>query len=123
MRLPILYALAYPERIPNDLKLWNPVETPNLTFEQIDHDAFPALSMAKIAVGVGGTMPCAFNAANEEAANAFLRGDVKFLQITEIVAEVMERHTAKPVTLDNLLHTDSEARATARDLMKSASAR
>jgi 1-deoxy-D-xylulose-5-phosphate reductoisomerase len=123
MRLPILYALAYPDRVPNEMKPWSPVETPNLSFEPVDHETFPALDMAKVAVGAGGTMPCAFNAANEEAANAFLRGDVKFLQITEIVAEVMERHTVKTVTLDNLLQTDSEARAQARDLMSSASAR
>ena len=117
MQLPILYALAYPDRVANDLKPWNPIDTPSLTFEPIDEEAFPALSLAREAMEVGGTMPCALNAANEVAANAFLAGGVAFLQITETVARTMERHESLPPTLENLLHADGEARRIAREVM------
>src|SRR5947209_4375453 len=65
MRLPIQYALLYPDRRPNDLPPWNPVDTPLLTFEAVDEEVFPALKIARQAVERGGTAPCAFNAANE----------------------------------------------------------
>lgn len=120
MRLPILYALAHPVRLPNDLKPWNPTDTPALTFEPIDEDAFPAIRIARRAMAKGGTAPCAFNAANEEAANAFLRGDVSFLGISDAVADVLDSHTPRPATLENLLVADAEAREAARRLMNKA---
>ncbi len=114
MRLPIAYALLYPERKPNGLKPWDPTDTPNLTFERVDEETFTSLSLARAAAKAGGTMPCAMNAANEEAANAFLRGEVKFLQIFEIVEQSMQSHTTQSATLDNLLATDAETRAFVR---------
>ena len=114
MRLPIAYSLLYPERPPSDLRRWNPIETPNLTFEPVDEGTFPALSLAREAARIGGTMPCALNAANEEAANAFLRGELGFLRIPEVVEQTMATHQSKPVTLDNLLAADAEARDLAR---------
>jgi len=83
MRLPIAYALLYPERVPNALRPWNPVDTPNLTFEPVDEETFPCLGLAKQSARIGGTMPCAMNAANEIAANAFLKGELRFLDISE----------------------------------------
>jgi 1-deoxy-D-xylulose-5-phosphate reductoisomerase len=118
MRLPIQYALFYPERVPNDLKAWNPVDTPSLTFEEVDHDTFPSIQIAREAAGRGGTMPCAMNAANEEAANAFLRGEIGFLQIPLIVRGTMHAHKPLDPSLDNLLATDAHAREIARSLMK-----
>jgi 1-deoxy-D-xylulose-5-phosphate reductoisomerase len=120
MRLPILYALSYPDRLTNDLKPWNPIDSPTLTFEPIDEQVFPALGLARDAMQVGGTMPCAFNAANEVVANAFLAGGVGFLQITETVARTMERHESLPPTLENLLQADSDARRVAREVMATA---
>lgn len=118
MRLPIQYALLYPERKPNDLKPWSPLDTPNLTFEPADHETFPSIQIAKESVRIGGTAPCAMNAANEETANAFLRGEVPFLAIPDIVGETLAQHERKDPTLDNLLETDAQSRQIARNLMK-----
>lgn len=120
MRLPILYALSYPERVANELKPWNPVDTPTLTFEPIDEEVFSALGLARDAMKVGGTMPCAFNAANEVVANAFLAGGVAFLQITETVARTMERHESLTPTLENLQEADADARRVAHEVMTTA---
>jgi 1-deoxy-D-xylulose-5-phosphate reductoisomerase len=120
MRLPIQYALLYPERKANELKPWNPLDTPNLTFEAVDHETFPSIKMAKECSRTGGTAPCALNAANEEAANAFLRGEIPFLAIPDIVGETLARHERKDPTLDNLLSTDAQSREIARNLMLSA---
>ncbi len=110
MRLPIAYALLYPDRVPNQLPPWNPLESPSLTFEQVDHETFPSINLAKQAARIGGTMPCAMNAANEEAANAFLRGEVKFLQIPELVDQAMQSHQATAATLEAVLETDAQTR-------------
>jgi 1-deoxy-D-xylulose-5-phosphate reductoisomerase len=117
MRLPIAYALLYPDRKPNELKPWSPVDTPNLTFEPVDEETFPCLNLAKESVKIGGTMPCAMNAANEYAANAFLNGKLRFLEISEVVRRTMQEHIAMPVTLDNVLAADATARTFARSLI------
>lgn len=118
MRLPIQYALLYPERKPNELPPWNPIDTPTLTFEPVDHETFPAIQLAREAARIGGTMPCVFNAANEEAANAFLRGELGFLAITSTVEAVMSEHQPEPATLESLLATDAWARETLRAKME-----
>jgi len=110
MRMPILYALQYPERVPNNLKPWNPVDTPTLTFEPADDETFSSLRLAKQALEVGGTMPCALNAANEEAANAFLRGEIGFLDIPEVVERTMQQHRPEVPTLENITRVDKESR-------------
>ena len=118
MRLPIAYALLHPERKPNSLKPWNPIDTPNLTFEAVDEETFPCLGLAKQSVRIGGTMPCAMNAANEIAANAFLKGELRFLDISEVVSRTMLEHRLLVPTLDNVLATDATARAFARKLIE-----
>ncbi len=118
MRLPIQYALLHPDRVANDLKPWNPIESPNLTFEDVDHKTFPSIRIAIESAKRGGTMPCVMNAANEEAANAFLRNEVKFLDIPRIVEGTMDRHDPLDPTLDNILAADQQARQIARNLMK-----
>lgn len=120
MRLPILFALSYPDRVPNDLKPWNPTETSTLTFEPPDLDTFRSLHLAREAARIGGTMPCVLNAANEDAANAFLRGECGFLQMMDVVEEVMSRHTPAPVSLEVLLEFDAWARHEAQSIYKSA---
>lgn len=117
MRLPIQYALLYPDRVASNLEPWSPVKSGNLTFEAPDHDTFPALRLARRAGEAGGTVPCAFNAGNEEAANAFLRGECGFLQITDVVEEVVVRHRPGHPDLDHLLETDRWARETTRRLL------
>lgn len=117
MRLPIQYALLYPDRVPNDLKPWNPLGTPNLSFEPVDHEVFPSIRLAVASVKRGGTTPCAMNAANEEAANAFLRGEIRFLDIAAVVEGTVARHDPLDPSLDNLLATDAQARSIARKLM------
>ncbi len=118
MRLPIQYALLYPERKANALKPWNPVDTPQLTFERLDEEVFPALDTARISVRAGGTMPCVMNAANEEAANGFIDGKTSFLRIVEVVRDVMQRHHPLEPSLNNLLEADRWAREAARNLMQ-----
>ncbi|MBI5706488.1 MAG: 1-deoxy-D-xylulose-5-phosphate reductoisomerase [Armatimonadetes bacterium] len=110
MRLPIQYALLWPERPENSLPPWSPLDSPNLTFEPVDHETFPSIGLAIQAARAGGTMPCVMNAANEEAANAFLREEIGFLQIAESVQLVMERHSALPVSLESILRADAWAR-------------
>lgn len=118
MRLPIEYALLHPERVASGTKPWNPVETPSLTFEPINHEVFPALGLAKEAAACGGTMPCAFNAANEEAANAFLRGEIPFLGIVQTVQEVMSQHRTQGADLASIAASDLTSREIARKVMK-----
>ena len=110
MRLPISYALLYPERLPNKLPPWTPLDTPNLTFESVDHETFPSIKLAQAAARTGGTMPSVMNAANEEAANSFLRGEVSFLRIPEIVELAMSQHQPKPASLETVLEADAQTR-------------
>lgn len=117
MRLPIQYALLYPERPSNGMRPWNPVETPGLTFEAVDEQTFPSLQLAKQAMGAGGTMPCAFNAANEEAANLFLAGRLAFLRIFDAVEHAMARHEPTEATLENVIASDAQARQAVRSLL------
>lgn len=114
MRLPIQYALLYPERVPNDFPTWNPLDGATLTFEPPDHDSFPAIRLAREAEAMGGTAPCVLNAANEEAVHAFLRGECRFVEIVERVEEALTRHTTVEPTLDHLLQADRWARETVR---------
>jgi 1-deoxy-D-xylulose-5-phosphate reductoisomerase len=118
MRLPIAYALLYPERKPNELRPWNPVDTPHLTFEKVDDETFPCLALAKESVRIGGTMPCVLNAANEIAANAFLKGKLRFLEISDVVNLTMQAHQPDAPTLDNVLSADATARAFALQIIE-----
>jgi 1-deoxy-D-xylulose-5-phosphate reductoisomerase len=110
MRLPILYALTYPERQANDLKNWDPTDTPNLTFEMPDEVTFPALGLARHAAKVGGTMPAVLNAANEGVVAAFLQGKCGFLDIPTVVEKVMMEHSTSPATLSSILDADKDSR-------------
>jgi 1-deoxy-D-xylulose-5-phosphate reductoisomerase len=120
MKLPIQYALLYPERVPNALRPWDPTDTPSLTFEPLDETVFRGPSLAREASKIGGTMPAAFNATNEEAANAFLRGQMGFLAITEAVEAAMSHHVARSATLEHILEADREAREWVRSRYLSA---
>ena len=90
MRLPIIYALTYPERVVTDLPRPSLAETGALTFEEPDTGRFRCLSLARIALRAGGNMPCALNAANETAVAAFLREEIGFNDIAGTVEHVLE---------------------------------
>lgn len=110
MRLPIAYALLFPERPPNDLKNWDPTDSPQLTFEKPDEETFRCLSLAREAARIGGTMPAAMNAANEAVVAAFLAGKCGFLQIADHVEAAMQEHRSVPATLEDILEADASAR-------------
>jgi 1-deoxy-D-xylulose-5-phosphate reductoisomerase len=90
MKLPIQYALAYPERWPSDFGGFSIDAYPALTFEQPDAGAFPALTLAREAMERGGNGPCVLNAANEAAVGAFLQGRIAFPRIAETAARCLE---------------------------------
>jgi 1-deoxy-D-xylulose-5-phosphate reductoisomerase len=117
MRLPIQYALLHPERVASGLTPWNPLQSPPLTFEEVDHKTFPSIRLARAAFQAGGTAPCVLNAANEEAVGAFLRGECPFLGISECLEAVMSRHLPVPVTLETVTETDAWARSAVKQLL------
>ena len=113
MRVPISYALTYPDRAATPLP---PLDLTSLTleFEAPDLETFPMLALAREAGEKGGTYPCAYNAANEVAVAAFLAGRLPFLGIAEVVADALERADGSPARdLDDLVDADSAARALA----------
>ena len=114
MRIPILYALTYPDRVKSDLPRLMLNECKSLTFADPDLKKFPNLSLAYRAIRRGGNMPCILNAANEIAVKAFLDNKIKFTQMPEIVEYTMENsfYSASP-DLDFLEATDASARETA----------
>lgn len=118
MKLPIQYALGWPKRLPNDFKRLSFKDYAKLTFEEPDMKTFRNLALAKEAMEKGGNAPCILNAANEIVVHAFLQNKVGFLEMSEIIAEVLERVTYVPApTLEVLQETDTEARAHASELV------
>lgn len=111
MRLPIQYALSYPNRIPNTYNRVNLFDLGTLTFEKPDLKKFRNLALAYKAIEMGGNAPCILNAANEVANAAFLRGEVGFLQMSDIIENALQQipHIAHP-TYDDYVATDSETR-------------
>ncbi|MEK4515586.1 1-deoxy-D-xylulose-5-phosphate reductoisomerase [Paenibacillus sp. FSL H8-0122] len=92
MRVPIQYALTYPDRWPSPAKRLSLAQVASLTFREMDYERYPALKMAIDCGIAGGTFTTAFNAANEVAVARFLRGEIPFLRIDEIIDEVLQRH-------------------------------
>ena len=119
MKLPIQYALAYPERIKNNFKRFDFINYPNLSFEKPDIKTFRNLALAFEALKQGGNMPCIINAANEIAVAGFLNNGLGFLAMSDIVEQCMQKLSfyAMP-TLDDYLNTDKETRIFAQNLIK-----
>ena len=114
MRVPISYALTYPVRSATPVPSLDFAAGLTLAFEPPDTDAFPLLSVARDAGERGGTYPCAYNAANEVAVQAFLDGRIGFLDIAETVAHALETVDGAPARdLDELVEADAAARAAA----------
>ena len=118
MKLPIQYALGYPQRLANTFPRFSFLDYPNLTFEAPDRAAFPNLELAFGAMRQGGNAPCILNAANEVAVAAFLREQVGFRQMSDLVAGCLARvsYLAEPLLAD-LVATDAETRRVAAQLI------
>jgi 1-deoxy-D-xylulose-5-phosphate reductoisomerase len=118
MRIPIAYALSYPERLGLGLSRLSLSQCGNLSFYQPNYSRFPALQLAYDALKQGGTKTAALNAANEMAVEAFLDGRLDFLDITAIVAETLDRMTNGDATdLEAVLAADDQARCIAAGLI------
>jgi 1-deoxy-D-xylulose-5-phosphate reductoisomerase len=118
MRIPIAYALAWPERMETPAERLDLARIGSLTFEAPDLDRFPSLRVAREAMEAGGAAPVVLNAANEEAVAAFLNSRIGFLEIVRTVEEVLARTDAPaPRSIAEVIDIDGNARALAQSLM------
>jgi 1-deoxy-D-xylulose-5-phosphate reductoisomerase len=122
MRLPLLYALSWPERIYTDWKPFDLVKAGDLTFREPDHDKYPCMQLAYAAGRAGGSMPAVLNAANEQAVALFLEEKIAFLDIPRLIEKTCDRfsnqNTSNP-TLDDILEADNWARKEVLELSQS----
>ncbi|MGQ0829032.1 MAG: 1-deoxy-D-xylulose-5-phosphate reductoisomerase [Bacteroidota bacterium] len=118
MKLPIQYALSYPQRIRSDFPRFDFMNYPQLTFEQADTKTFRNLALAFEAMKKGGNSPCVLNAANEIAVDAFLKDKIGFLQMSDVVERCLQTvdHILKP-DYEDYVATDKETRKKANELI------
>lgn len=118
MKLPIQFALGYPERLKSDFPRFNFIDYPNLTFEQPDTTTFRNLALAYDAMAQGGNIPCVLNAANEVVVDAFLKDKIGFLEMSDIVEQSIKKvsKVAEP-SLEDYISTDKETRIIALELV------
>ncbi len=120
MKLPILYAFTYPERIKSDFPRFSFIDYPKLSFESPDPECFPNLFLAYHAMRTGGTMPCIMNASNEIAVDAFLNDRIGFYGISSVIERTMEKiAVVRNPGLDDYREADREARSYACSLLPS----
>jgi 1-deoxy-D-xylulose-5-phosphate reductoisomerase len=116
MRMPIQYALTYPERVASNQVALDWAKLKRLDFEKVSTRRFPCLRLAKEALKKGGALPCALNAADEVAVEAFLAGRLAFLGIPEVIERVLERTPRMRLErIDDVLTADAEARRMAKE--------
>lgn len=120
MRIPIQFALSYPDRLKSNFERFNFANYPQLTFEQPDLKTFRNLQLAFDALAAGGNAPCVLNAANEIAVAAFLNKQVGFLEMSDLIEETLTRSEfiARP-QLEDYIETDRKAREFTENLLKS----
>jgi 1-deoxy-D-xylulose-5-phosphate reductoisomerase len=119
MRIPILYALTYPYRLPTNIATPDFLELHSLTFDKPDLQLFPHLQLAYDILKIGGIMPCALNAANEIAVRAFLNNEIKFTQMYQVIEKTLETITPAPISdIDQLINIDGQARQIATQIIK-----
>jgi 1-deoxy-D-xylulose-5-phosphate reductoisomerase len=120
MRIPIQFALSYPDRLKADFPRFDFSKYPNLTFEQPDMKTFRNLKLAFEALERGGNVPCILNAANEIAVAAFLRDEIGFLEMSDLIEETMEKagFILHP-SLEDYIETDKMSRKITHELIKS----
>jgi 1-deoxy-D-xylulose-5-phosphate reductoisomerase len=118
MRLPIQFAMSYPNRIKSDFPRFDFTQYPALTFEKPDTETFRNLALAFEAMGRGGNMPCVLNAANEIAVQEFLQDRIGFLQMSELVEKCLSKmdYIANPA-FEDYVNTDKETRIKAKELI------
>ena len=118
MKLPIQYAMSYPERLANNFPRFNFMDFPNLSFEEADKKTFRNLSLAFEALNNGGNMPCVINAANEVVVAEFLNNRLGFLQMSDVIENCMsEMAFIGEPTFEDYLETDRQTRVYAQDLV------
>lgn len=118
MKLPIQYALAYPHRLKNEFQRFDFLKYPQLTFEKPDRDTFKNLDLAYKAMLAGGNTACVMNAANEVVVAAFLKDEIGFLQMSEVIEQCMDEvYYLRQPTLDDYISSDREARIRAAELV------
>lgn len=119
MRLPIQFAMSYPQRLKSNFPRFDFANYPALTFEKPDMETFRNLALAFEALGRGGNMPCVLNAANEVAVHEFLQNRIGFLQMSDIVEQCLSKmnYIASPV-LEDYVNTDKETRIKAKELIR-----
>jgi 1-deoxy-D-xylulose-5-phosphate reductoisomerase len=113
MRLPLLYALSYPDRIPTNWEPLDLVKAGSLTFREPDHAKYPCMQLAYAAGRAGGCLPAVLNAANEQAVALFLEEQIAFLDIPNVIEQVCDRYHPQnrpSPTLDDILAADQWAR-------------
>jgi 1-deoxy-D-xylulose-5-phosphate reductoisomerase len=119
MRLPIQYAMSYPERIFSPFHRFSFLDYPKFTFEYPDYEVFRSLKLSIYALEKGGNLPCVLNAANEVAVFAFLRDEIEFLKIFDIVENTMKQIDFQDnLTLDDYIETDRISRQIAKSFLK-----
>jgi 1-deoxy-D-xylulose-5-phosphate reductoisomerase len=124
MRVPISYALHYPERAPLPVARLDLAAVGSLTFEPVDAVAFPCLRLAREAAAAGGTAPCVLNAANEIAVHAFLAGRIAFTAIADVIDAALDALGSQPVrAFETLFEVDRRAREVAAVEAEAASCR
>lgn len=120
MKLPIQYALAYPQRLQATFPRFDFMNNPSLTFEKPDMETFRNLGLAYEALKIGGNMPCVLNAANEIVVEAFLQDKIGFLQMSDVIEKTMHKVSMiNNPTLDDYINSDKEARTIAKELLLS----
>ena len=119
MKLPIQYALGYPQRIKSNFPRFDFMDYPSLTFEKPDVETFRNLSLAYKAMSKGGNMACVLNAANEVVVDAFLKDKIGCLEMSDVIENCMEKSTfvAAP-TYDDFVSTNEQSRMLANELIK-----
>lgn len=114
MRVPIQYALTYPDRLPCPVKQLRLEDWNKLTFYAPDDEAFPAMNLARRALTMGGLYPAALNAANEVAVGAFIGGEIGFTDITRLAASALDQSLPTPASVDEVFATDALVREQTR---------
>ncbi len=119
MKLPIQFAIGFPNRLRSDFPRFNFLDHPQLTFEQADMDTFRNLGLAFEALKQGGNQPCILNAANEIAVDAFLKDRVGFLEMSDIIEQSMQRVSfIKKPNYNDYVETDAETRRLSMELVR-----
>lgn len=119
MRLPIQYALSFPQRLETDYPKFDLTTCSSLTFYAPDRETFSCIDIAYQVIAKGGNMPCVMNAANEIAVMAFLKGEIGFLQISDVIAETLQKvDYVAEANMHNFLQTDALSRVRAKEIIE-----